>query len=125
MFGYSLLNNSASSKLGKNQSYVKYELELSVFILIKYVGKVKSSQPSLRETRDKRPSGRYPDRSWCHLHTSVKLFWSQLLSGSLSNGHLFRVSRRLYARPRTFHLALVDVMFICILKHEYFRDILP
>ena len=30
-----------------------------------------------RETRDKRPLARYSDISWCHLHTSVKLFWSQ------------------------------------------------
>ena len=29
------------------------------------------------ETQDKRPLGRDTDRSWCHLHTSVKLFWSQ------------------------------------------------
>ena len=25
------------------------------------------------------PLGRDPYRSWCHLHTSVKLFWSQLM----------------------------------------------
>ena len=30
-----------------------------------------------RETRDKRSLGRDLDRSWCHLHNSVKLFWSQ------------------------------------------------
>ena len=28
-----------------------------------------------REIRDKRPLGRGPDRSWCHLHT-IKLSWS-------------------------------------------------
>ena len=28
-----------------------------------------------RETRDKWPLGRHPDRSWCHLHTILKLFW--------------------------------------------------
>ena len=33
--------------------------------------------PSLRETQDKQPLGRDPKRSWCHCHTSVKLFWSQ------------------------------------------------
>jgi hypothetical protein len=27
------------------------------------------------ETRDKTPLGRDPDRSWCHRHPSVKLFW--------------------------------------------------
>ena len=32
-----------------------------------------------RETRDKRPLGKDPDRSWCHRHTTsmIKLFWSQ------------------------------------------------
>ena len=38
---------------------------------------MKSSRPSLRETRDKRSLGRDPDRSWCHRHTSVKVSWSQ------------------------------------------------
>jgi hypothetical protein len=38
-----------------------------------YQGRVKSFRPSLRETRDKRPLGRDPDRSCCHLLTSVKL----------------------------------------------------
>ena len=47
-----------------------------------YEGKVKSSQPSLRETRDNLPLGRDPDRGWCHRHTSVlaKLFWSQFMA---------------------------------------------
>ena len=42
-----------------------------------YEGKMKSSSLSYnrRETRDKRPLGRDPDRSCCHLHTSVKLFY--------------------------------------------------
>ena len=35
--------------------------------------KVKSSRPSLRKTRDKRPLSRDPDTSWCEDHTSVKL----------------------------------------------------
>jgi len=30
-----------------------------------------------RETREKRLLGRDPDRSLCHLHTSLKCFWSQ------------------------------------------------
>jgi len=34
-----------------------------------YEGKVKSSQPSLHETWDKRPLGRELDRSWCLCHT--------------------------------------------------------
>ena len=96
----------------------------------KYVGKVKSSLPSLQPTWN---SGQAAvewnlDRSWCHLHTSEKLSWSQpldpwrepqytrilqqmpiqkmlivlvvwwwhqLLSDSLPNGTLSRVSRRL------------------------------
>ena len=43
--------------------------------------KVKSSSLAYnrRETRDKRPLGRDPDRSWCHLHTNVKLSLSQLM----------------------------------------------
>ena len=45
-----------------------------------YQGKLKTSRPSLRETRDKRTLGRDPDRSWCHSHTSVKLSWSKLMS---------------------------------------------
>ena len=41
-----------------------------------YEDKVKSSRPSLREIRDKRPLCRDPDRSWCHRHTKsmIKLF---------------------------------------------------
>ena len=30
-----------------------------------------------RETRDMRLLGRDPDRSQCHLHTSLKLLWSR------------------------------------------------
>ena len=30
-----------------------------------------------RKTRDKRPLGKDPDRSWCHRHTIVNLSWSQ------------------------------------------------
>ena len=33
-----------------------------------------------RETREKLPLAREPDRSCCHFHTSVKLFWSQPLA---------------------------------------------
>ena len=49
--------------------------------LQRYDGKVKSSQPRLRETLDKRPLGWDLDRSWCHRHTTsmIKLFWSQLM----------------------------------------------
>ena len=78
--------------------------------LLPYEDKVKSSSLAYNrsETRDKRPLGRDPGRSWCHLHARVKPFWSQpmapwisatalhsitlvsrfhqLLSGSLPNG---------------------------------------
>ena len=40
-------------------------------------GKVKSSRPSLRETRDKPPLGMDPELSWYYLHTSANLCWSQ------------------------------------------------
>ena len=42
-------------------------------------GKVKSFSLAYKwcETWDKRPLGRDPDRSYCFLHTSVKLIWSQ------------------------------------------------
>ena len=49
-----------------------------------YEGGLKTSRPSLSETRDKRPLGRDPDRSWCHLHTSLKLFCSQLMAPWIS-----------------------------------------
>ena len=41
------------------------------------MGKSSSLAYNRRETRDKRPLGRDTDRSWCHLRTSVKVFWSQ------------------------------------------------
>ena len=40
---------------------------------------MKSSRPSLLETRDKQLLRRDPDRRWYHCHTSVKLSWSQLM----------------------------------------------
>ena len=57
---------------------------------VTYDGKVKSSQPSLYETRDKRPLGRHPDRSWCHRHTTsmIKLFWSQSILHGMSSSTL-------------------------------------
>ena len=110
--------------------------------LMRAVWKVSDLAYNRRETRDNRLLGRDPGRSRCHLHTSLKLFWSrpmspwtsaaayecaaaqsmdpwgydqesftgvwrwhQLLSGSLPNGRLSRVSHRLQARQRTFHLA--------------------
>ena len=54
--------------------------------IINYKGKVKSSNLAYnrRETRDKWPLGRDPDSSWCHVHTSVKLF----LQPSVLNAHM-------------------------------------
>ena len=45
---------------------------------LNYEGKMKSSRPSLRETRDKWPLVKDPDRSWCHRHISVKNFGRSL-----------------------------------------------
>ena len=59
-------------RLGHTTPYVEGRKGRTV-----YEGKVKSSRPSLCETRDKRPLGREPDRSWCHTTSTIKLFWSQ------------------------------------------------
>ena len=50
--------------------------------IIRIRGKMESSWPSLRETRDKRPLGRDPERSWCHRHTMsmIEPFWSQAMA---------------------------------------------
>ena len=58
-----------------NISIKKFNLDLFYYVLNMHEGKVKSSQPSLHETRDKRLLGRDPDKSCSHRHTSVKLFW--------------------------------------------------
>jgi len=44
-----------------------------------YKGKVKISQPSLSEIREKWPLGRDQDMSWCDRHTTsmMKLLWLQ------------------------------------------------
>ena len=83
------------------------------------------------ETRDKGPLGRDPDRSSCHLHTSVKPFWSQPMApwilaaayecaaaqtkkalhqcggdtSSCLGLYSLTVSHQWQARPITFHLA--------------------
>ena len=46
-------------------------------ILTRVVWKARSSAYNRRETLVKRLLGRDLDRSLCHLHTSLKLFWSQ------------------------------------------------
>ena len=58
-------------KTGLKLSYIQYKIYVQ--------WKVESSRPNLRETRDKRPLSRDPDRSWCHRHTTsmIKLYWSQ------------------------------------------------
>ena len=43
----------------------------------KEVWKVSDLAYNRRETWDKRLLGRDLDRSWCHLHTSLKHFWSK------------------------------------------------
>ena len=40
----------------------------------KVVSKVSDLAYNQRETQEKQQLGRDPDRSWCHHHTSVKLF---------------------------------------------------
>ena len=55
-------------------------LTLNIFyFFLEYEGKLQSSSLpyNRRETRDKWPLGRDPDRGLYHLHTRVKLFWSQ------------------------------------------------
>ena len=58
-----------------------------------YEDKMKSSRSSLRETRDKQPFGRDPERSWCHRYTTsmIKLFWSKPMpfGGSIGQGEQF------------------------------------
>ena len=51
------------------------EKNLDIFMR-SYKGGLKSSRPSLPQTRDKRPLGRESNRSWCHRHTTsmIKLF---------------------------------------------------
>ena len=55
-----------------------YKIYCPVSIII-YKGGLKSSRPSLHETRDKWPLGRESDRSWFHRHTTsmIKLLWLQ------------------------------------------------
>ena len=61
-----------------NQS-VDINIKFMVSRLVRYEGGLKSSRPSLRETRDKRPLDKESNNSWCHRHTTsmIKLFWSQ------------------------------------------------
>ena len=48
-----------------------------VQVFTRVVWKVSNLVYNQRETRDKRLLGRDPDRSQCHRHTSLKLFWSR------------------------------------------------
>ena len=77
---------------------------------------MKSYRPSLRETWDKRPLGRDPDRSWCHRHTTSMLLSTPMeplaatkkaLHYCIGDSRFSRVSRRLLDKSRTFHLAFV------------------
>ena len=58
--------------------------EVSLFVYVKetytstrVVWQVSNLAYNRRETREKRLLGRDPDRSQCHLHNSLKLFWSR------------------------------------------------
>ena len=53
-------------------------IAINIYLHIRRQGE-KFSTFILRETRDKRPLGTEPDRSWCHRHTKsmIKLFWWQ------------------------------------------------
>ena len=83
---------------------------------------MKSSRPSLRETRDKRPLGRDPDRSWCHRHTMsmIKLLLVAA-HGSMDIGGSTRVScydQKSFFPPTSFIL-LGRIQFkICYFEVE-------
>ena len=79
-------------------------------------GKVKSSRPSLRETRNKRPLGRDPDRNWCHRHTSVKLSWSQPMYPWTERQHT-----RMMA-PMSIELWAGFTCVICASPHSYLHN---
>ena len=53
------------------------ELEFTITCVLhrRVISKFSDLAYNRREIWDKRPLARDPDRSWCHLHTSVKLFW--------------------------------------------------
>ena len=65
-----LSNNSIVGR--KSKQHVNLKIACT-----KVVQKVLGLTYNQRETRDKWPLDRDPDRSWCYLHTSVKLSWSQ------------------------------------------------
>ena len=61
------------------------------------------------ETRDKRPLGRAPDRSWCHRHTSVKLSWSQPMDPGIERQHTLCCRRcpwNHWLRPKKHHTSV-------------------
>jgi hypothetical protein len=55
----------------------RYKREILNMYIYEGKEKVLGLAYNRRETRDKWPLDRDLDRSWCHLHTSVKLFWLQ------------------------------------------------
>ena len=68
--------------IGKEPLHCKLEIDGRMVEQVSefnYEGKVKSSRPSLRETREKRPLGMESDWSWCHRHTTsmITLLLSQ------------------------------------------------
>ena len=74
-----------------------------------------------RETRDKQPLGRDPDRSWCHHRTSVNLFWSQLMDPCTSSV-LPLISMERGLRPRKYVMRrLVEQNPSCKIYLGYIR----
>ena len=68
--------------LKKDQSIIKNTFDLTKSFINNAVlpgkrWKVLKLAYNRHETQHKRPLGRDLDRSWCHHHTTVKLFWSQ------------------------------------------------
>ena len=60
--------------------HVDEELLHQACLMYKCKEKTSSLVYNQCKTRDKQPLGRDSYRSWCHLHTSVELFWSQLMA---------------------------------------------
>ena len=96
----SFLNVKAQKWLLTFQNYIKFKALFQgspSYVLDEHEGKVKVLDLvySRRETRDKQPLGRDPDRSQCHRQTSVKLYWSQLMTP----GHRRQITSMLSLMP--------------------------
>ena len=99
-----------------------YNLIIRVFIST-YEGKVRTSSLAYNrcETRDKRPLGRDPDRSWSHLHTSVKLFLVTAYSSMDINDSI-----GVYYRSVHGPMCFVQKSFTLVWRwHQFLSDSLP